>query len=512
MQKRLTLFLLIIFLLALCTACDPYTPTTQGTPAVTTQPVAVVTVPSTPGMTQMPTEPTIHVHSYYGQLVDATCTDGGYMLHACSCGDSFRDSETEALGHTWLAWEIVTYPTQEQEGLQIRTCQRCGAENQQILPALQPDHTHSYDIVVIEPTCTEPGYILHTCICGDDYETAGDPALGHSFVDYQSNHDATCTSDGTKTACCIRCSVLSTIQDVGTALGHNWGEWVTDVVPTTETEGSEKRTCNGCDATDYRVLEKLPPVHTHSYVPSVVAPTCTSDGYTRYDCPCGDSYQDTTVPSNGHDWGEWTLIKAPTVQTEGMEQRQCNACGATDTVTVDKLPDVHVHSYSKEKFPATCTQGAYTRFFCECGDSYEEITSEPKGHTWGYWFVSKDPTTAECGERQRICDVCGECERGSLDVLAEEGAFIVVTWPDTIGRNVVGTVVIKGQPGVKYDIDVYYKSGISSAKGLEDQVADENGYVIWSWKVGPSTASGTYKIVITGGGQQQTLIFTVVVA
>ena len=32
-----------------------------------------------------------------------------------------------------------------------------------------PEHTHQYEAVVIEPTCTEQGYTLHQCSCGDHY-------------------------------------------------------------------------------------------------------------------------------------------------------------------------------------------------------------------------------------------------------------------------------------------------------------------------------------------------------
>lgn len=43
-----------------------------------------------------------HTHSYTTEVVSATCTNGGYTLHKCSCGDSYRDSTTEALGHKWV--------------------------------------------------------------------------------------------------------------------------------------------------------------------------------------------------------------------------------------------------------------------------------------------------------------------------------------------------------------------------------------------------------------------------
>jgi hypothetical protein len=213
----------------------------------------------------------------------------------------------------------------------------------------------------------------------------------------------------------------------------------------------------------------------------------------------------------GHDWGEWDVVTEPTVETEGIMQRHCIRCNASDSTSVEKLPPPHTHNYQKEKVPATCTEAGYYRYSCGCGEFYDEVTSQPKGHVWNTWYVSVLPTTQQEGQRQRLCSLCGETENGLLDVLAYEGAFIIVAWPETIGRNVVGTVIILGTPGTEYNIDVYYKSGVSSAKGLENKIADENGYVVWTWKVGPSTAGGTYKIIISGGNQEQMVLFTVVV-
>lgn len=45
--------------------------------------------------------------------------------------------------------------------------------------------------------------------------------LGHSFTNYISNNDATCTTDGTKTAKCDRCDEKDTIIDIGSH-GHKY--------------------------------------------------------------------------------------------------------------------------------------------------------------------------------------------------------------------------------------------------------------------------------------------------
>ena len=45
---------------------------------------------------------TQHTHSYISNIIAATCTEKGYTLHKCSCGDSYYDNEIPPLGHNWV--------------------------------------------------------------------------------------------------------------------------------------------------------------------------------------------------------------------------------------------------------------------------------------------------------------------------------------------------------------------------------------------------------------------------
>lgn len=62
----------------------------------------------------------------------------------------------------------------------------------------------------------------------------------------------------------------------------------------------------------------------------------------------------------------------------------------------------------------------------------------------------------------------------------------------TAGSN--AQLSVYGTPGVEYRIEVHYKSGISEAKGLEPQVAADDGLLQWTWKVSARTTPGEYKI------------------
>ena len=45
------------------------------------------------------------------------------------------------------------------------------------------EHNYEYETIVIDPTCTEDGYTVHKCECGDGYIDNEIPAVGHNFVD-----------------------------------------------------------------------------------------------------------------------------------------------------------------------------------------------------------------------------------------------------------------------------------------------------------------------------------------
>ena len=84
---------------------------------------------------------------------------------------------------------------------------------------------------------------------------------------------------------------------------------------------------------------------------------------------------------------------------------------------------------------------------------------------------------------------------------------INVTSP--IAPNSIATLTAKVLPNTKYDIDVYYSSGRSKAKGLEEKTSDANGNISWSWKVGQNTKSGEYRIVVYGAGETKEITFIV---
>ena len=82
-----------------------------------------------------------HVCVYEPTPVYATCTEQGYTLFVCSCGNSYKDYYVEPLGHNYDGWDAVQQATCTSEGIMERTCKRCGAKQTETFPVL--DHRDS---------------------------------------------------------------------------------------------------------------------------------------------------------------------------------------------------------------------------------------------------------------------------------------------------------------------------------------------------------------------------------
>lgn len=85
--------------------------------------------------------------------------------------------------------------------------------------------------------------------------------------------------------------------------------------------------------------------------------------------------------------------------------------------------------------------------------------------------------------------------------------ILSVTSPVPAGAN--ATLTAETSPNASCTITVYYKSGASSAAGLGPKIADANGAVSWTWKVGARTTPGTWKIVVSCDSVTQETTFTV---
>ncbi len=292
-------------------------------------------------------------HSYEAVVTEPTCTEGGYTTYTCAnCGDSYVADETAALGHSFGEWTVTAEPTHSEAGSRERKC-ACGETETEVLPAIG----HNYVEIVVAPTCTEGGHTVHACSCGDVYYTDLTDALGHS---YEASVTApTCTEGGYTTYTCTVCG-HSYVADQVPALGHSFGEWTVTVEPTHTEPGSQERKC-ACGETETQVLAPI----GHDFEATVIAPTCTEDGYTLHTCDCGVSYISDLVEALGHSYESVTT--EATCTEPGFTTHTCSVCGHSfvDGYTAPNCPsaqfaDVHPSQWYHDAVDFAVSNGFMT--------------------------------------------------------------------------------------------------------------------------------------------------------
>ena len=109
--------------------------------------------------------------------------------------------------------------------------------------------------------------------------------------------------------------------------GHAWATSV--VAPTCTEEGFTLKYCNKCNTSEYsNVVAPL----THNYTSEVKAPTCTEKGHTTYTCSnCNDKYVSNYVNATAHSYVD--VVTAPKCTAQGYTVHTCSVCkkGYTDT-------------------------------------------------------------------------------------------------------------------------------------------------------------------------------------
>ena len=150
------------------------------------------------------------------------------------------------------------------------------------------------------------------------------------------------------------------------------------------------------------------PAHEHEYTILVktVKASCDTLGYTEYACSCGSvTFRDFT-DALGHNYGVGKVI-SPTCTEEGYTRFECTRCGDVDKRNIVEALG-HIYDEGTE-VAATCTEDAHTAYRCTregCGEVKKENIQEgtATGHSFGEWVET------ETGELQRVCSVCGETE------------------------------------------------------------------------------------------------------
>ena len=173
------------------------------------------------------------------ELVDetpATCTTPGSKTYKCTFESNkgaaspehteTRVETTNALGHDFTVKQSETPATCERAGTIVWKCSRCDETKTETIPATGHHWTDNGD------------NSTHICVKGDATEA-------HSYGEWTTVTEATCTTAGKKQHTCTVCGHVET-QEIP-ATGHHWVD-----------KGNGTHTCPDCGAT------KGQPVNTNS--------------------------------------------------------------------------------------------------------------------------------------------------------------------------------------------------------------------------------------------------------
>ena len=377
-----------------------------------------------------------HKHSHAKtEVVPATCTDKGYTIYKCDCGDEYRGDETELAPHWWNDGEVTKEATEETEGEMMRTCEICGATETEPIPKLEHKHSHA-KTEVVPATCTEKGYTIYKCDCGDEYR-----------------------GDETELA------------------DHTWNAGEVTKEATEEAEGEMKFTCDVCGQTETRPIPKLDsstdgaqktPGEVWEYDNDgsgknddlASAETITADQSYRGRVGKGDFADCYQISTDGKELEFAVTLWSTTMhilENRGLEIQFYDAQG--QIVTPDKsniltreLEGIqrydflytyqfaasspvryvkfsvenaekgngysfkaalsgeapHVHSYKKTITDPTCVEEGYTTYTCDCGDTKVEDKVPALDHKWDDGVVTKEATEENDGEMLFTCIRCPE--------------------------------------------------------------------------------------------------------
>ena len=242
---------------------------------------------------------------------------------------------------------------------------------------------------------------------------------------------------------------LAELKDDGTWQGYQTGFWHGDhiaaftdtvVAPTCTEQGYTHHACTVKGCTYAPVDDTYVAATDHTWVKTQTnPPTCTEKGTQFYKCSvCGATRTEKIAPL-GHDLSRCDLQPAATCTQPGRAVGTCARCG----VQIDEVIPAkgHDYSYAETSVAPTCTEPGHYKGTCPtCGKDYDDVVPA-LGHDWGEWVTSIEPTVSTVGYRYHICnrDGCGY----------REGEDIPKLHTHTWDAGVVTQKPTAAEPGVR---------------------------------------------------------------
>lgn len=242
---------------------------------------------------------------------------------------------------------------------------------------------------------------------------------------------------------------LAELKDDGTWQGYQTGFWHGDhiaaftdtvVAPTCTEQGYTHHVCTVKGCTYAPVDDTYVAATDHTWVNTqTLPPTCTEQGTAFYKCSvCGATRTEKIAPL-GHDLSRCDLKPAATCTQPGRAVGTCVRCG----VQIDEVIPAkgHDYSYAETSVAPTCTEPGHYKGTCPtCGKDYDDVVPA-LGHDWGEWVTTIEPTVSTVGYRYHICnrDGCGY----------REGEDIPKLHTHTWDAGVVTQKPTAAEPGVR---------------------------------------------------------------
>ena len=360
-------------------------------------------------------------------LVSANCGEKAKYYMSCSCGEAGTKTfeHGEVIEHSYGDWTETQAPTCTVEGINAKTCGKCGDVQTENIPVI----AHSYNTVVTPPTCTAEGYTTYTCSCGDVYVADKVDAKGHTYGEWffdESYHWQACSCG-----------------DVANKATHAGGE-------ATETE---QAVCDTCKQ-PYGGLAS----HVHNHNASVTEPTCTEAGYTTYTCACGDVYTADEVAATGHTYGEWETVHPATCEGDEVLVHYC-ACGESETGKGDLAfgHDMQTN-YDENNHWTECAHN--------CGKS-----TDPEAHFGGEATETKKAVCEGCDQSYGELKPA-EKKEYTINGTVKDDTFVYSSWTNTdLSKREYLRVY-------NSDSRTYFRYNFSDILGNADFVADKENAVV----------------------------------
>lgn len=236
-------------------------------------------------------------------------------------------------------------------------------------------------------------------------------------------HEATCTTQGYDEHICHEWGGMNYNDRFVPAKGHGWdGGTVTKAATYTET-GIKTFKCKECDETR---TEEIPSLDKTYHIKSVVAPTCTAEGYTIYECNevPGLTYKGDYKAKLPHAYDAGKVTKPATIYEKGTKTFTCTSCGATYT---EDIPVVEKTWHKGNTVAPTCTEKGYTIYICDQDSALTEKRdyTNALGHAWDAGTVTTAATCTTAGVKTYTCT-----RNGCTETKTEEIPALGHKWDD----------------------------------------------------------------------------------